>query len=130
MTDQELVAAAWEAREHAAAPYSNYRVGAALLSDSGELFTGANVESSSYGLSICAERVALFKAVTADVRKFTRIAIAAEGKYTPVPCGACRQLLADYASGIEVLLSGSPNQYEKISLSELLPRPFNGDFIK
>ena len=130
MTDLDLVDVAWRAREMASAPYSRYRVGAALLAESGRLFTGANVESSSYGLSICAERVALFKALSeGEKTPFVRVAVAAEGRYTPVPCGACRQLLADYAPRVMVLLSGKPGIFEAVPLSDLLPRPFSSDFL-
>ncbi|MBU0508182.1 cytidine deaminase [bacterium] len=131
MTDLDLISAAWAAREQAAAQYSGYRVGAALLAKSGRVFAGANVESSSYGLSICAERVALFKAISEGERgPFLRIAIAAEGRFTPVPCGACRQLLQDYAPDVEVLLSREAGKWETARLSDLLPRPFSSDFLK
>lgn len=130
MKDIDLVAAAWQAREQASAPYSRYRVGAALMAQSGKVYSGANVESSSYGLSVCAERVALFKAISeGEKTPFVRIAIVAEGKYTPVPCGACRQLLADYASGIEILLSHNPGEFERTTLNDIFPRPFSSDFL-
>jgi len=130
MTDLDLVAAAWKARERAAAPYSRYRVGAALLAESGRVYTGANVESSSYGLSVCAERIALFKAISeGESTRFVRIAVVAEGRFTPVPCGACRQLLADYAPDIEVLLSGKPGEFERVRLSDIYPRPFSSEFL-
>ncbi len=128
--DTELIAKAWEARELAAAPYSNYKVGAALLTSKGEVFTGANVESSSYGLSCCAERVALFKAISEGESSFTKIAIVASGPLTPVPCGACRQLLAEYAPGVSLLLSRQPGEFESVLLADLFPRPFSGEFLK
>jgi cytidine deaminase len=131
LTDSELVLAAWQAREKASAPYSRYRVGAALLAASGRVYLGCNVESSTYGLSLCAERVALFKALSEGERgPFTKIAVAAEGPIVPSPCGACRQLMADYAPTVEFLLSGSPNEFESVSLAELLPRPFNSEYLK
>ncbi len=130
IADNQLVNLAWEARERAAATYSNYKVGAALLTEAGKVFTGANVESSSYGLSCCAERVALFKAISEGELRFSKIAVVAEGAMTPVPCGACRQLLSDYAEGIEVLLSAKPGKFERVSLAELLPRPFTAEFLK
>jgi cytidine deaminase len=131
MTDLELVAAAWEARQKACASYSHYAVGAALLTQAGDVYAGSNVESSSYGLSICAERVALFKALSSGDRgPFVRIAVVAEGSFVPVPCGACRQLLADYAEGIEILLSGKPGTFERVMLSDLLPRPFSSAFLR
>ena len=130
LTDAELVRYAWEARERAAAPFSGYRVGAALRTGSGKVYRGANVESASYGLSCCAERVALFKAVSEGESGFVRIAIAASGPMTPVPCGACRQLLAEYAEGIDVLLSSDPERFERVALADLLPRPFTPEFLK
>jgi cytidine deaminase len=131
LTEPELVAAAWQAREKASAPYSQYRVGAALLSESGRVFMGSNVESSTYGLSICAERVALFKALSEGERgPFVKIAVAAEGPIAPSPCGACRQLMADYAPNVDFLLSGQPGQFESVPLSALLPRPFTSDYLK
>src|SRR5215469_10320766 len=94
---RKLIAAAAKAREGAVAPYSKFKVGAALLAKSGEIIGGANVESASYGLTCCAERVALFKALTGGVKDFLAIAVVARVKDGPMPCGACRQLLAEYA---------------------------------
>lgn len=130
ITDAELIRLAWEARERAAAAFSKYKVGAALLTVDGLVFSGANVESSSYGLSCCAERVALFKAISEGESNFTRIAIAAEGPLTPVPCGACRQLLADYAQDIVILLSGKRGEFERVLLADIFPRPFTPEFLK
>ena len=131
MTDLELVAAAWEARQQACAPYSRYFVGAALLSQTGNVFSGANVESSSYGLSICAERVALVKALSdGNHGPFVKIAVVADGPLPPVPCGACRQLLADYAPDVEFLLSGKPGIFERVPLAALFPRPFSSEFLR
>src|SRR6266581_2986187 len=93
----ELVEAALKARQRAVAPYSKFQVGAALLTDKGEIITGANVESASYGLTCCAERVALFKALTSGKRDFVAVAVVARAPGGPMPCGACRQLLAEYA---------------------------------
>lgn len=131
MTDLDLVNAAWKAREYSKALYSHYRVGAALLSESGRVYTGANVESSSYGLTVCAERVALLKAITeGDKGRFTKIAVVAEGPLNPVPCGACRQLLADYAPLVEFLLARKHGEYEQVRLFDLFPRPFSSDHLK
>lgn len=124
MGDEDLIAAAWQAREFAQAPYSNFRVGAALLTADGRLVRSANIESSSYGLSMCAERVALFSALSAGHTQFARLAIAAESSLEPYPCGACLQLLNDYASGIVILLSRTPSSFIMKSLEELLPYPF------
>ena len=131
MTDLDLVAAGWQAREHSQALYSQYRVGAAMLSESGRVWTGTNVESSTYGLSICAERVALFKALSeGDVGRFVKIAVVAEGPLAPVPCGACRQLLSEYAPGIELLLSNVRGEYESARLADLFARPFSKEFLR
>ena len=130
INDKDLVGFAWEARERAAASYSGYKVGAALLSQPGRVFSGVNVESSSYGLSCCAERVALFKAISEGETKFTKIAIAASGPLTPVPCGACRQLLADYARDVVILLSSKPGEFERLLLADIFPRPFSAEFLK
>ncbi|MBM3324113.1 MAG: cytidine deaminase [Calditrichaeota bacterium] len=124
MKDEDLVAAAWRARDHARAPYSDFRVGAALLTADGQVISGANVESSSYGLSMCAERVALFSALSAGHTRLARLAIAAESTLEPYPCGACLQLLSDYAGGIVILLSRTPSSFVTKSLEELLPHPF------
>src|SRR3974377_271928 len=94
---RDLVRAAAKARQRAVAPYSRFKVGAALLTRSGEIITGANVESASYGLTCCAERVALFKALTSANKKVVAIAVVARTPGGPMPCGACRQLLAEYA---------------------------------
>src|SRR5437762_5455961 len=96
-TRRELVRAATKARQRAVAPYSKFKVGAALLTASGEIITGANVESASYGLTCCAERVALFNALTGGKKHFVAVAVVARAPGGPMPCGACRQLLAEYA---------------------------------
>ena len=124
MTDEELVAVAWHARNFSQAKYSNFRVGAALLTDDGKVIRGANIESSSYGLSVCAERVALFSALSAGHTRFLRLAVAAETSLPLYPCGACLQLLNDYASGLVILLSRSPSEFTVKSIEELLPYPF------
>ena len=107
ITSQQLIAAAAAARERAVAPYSKFKVGAALLTASGEVITGANVESVSYGLTCCAERVALFKALTSGKKKFTAIAVVARLDGGAMPCGACRQLLAEYAPAAKVFVADS-----------------------
>jgi cytidine deaminase len=121
-----LVAAALEAQQNAVAPYSGFRVGAALLSTSGKIFGGANVESASYGLTCCAERVALFKALTQGERSFRALAVVAEAKAGPMPCGACRQLLAEYAPNARVFLADSrkPGRIRGFRIAQLLPKPF------
>ncbi len=119
---ERLLAAAAVARDHAYAPYSGYAVGAALECASGRVFAGVNVENASYGTTICAERVALFKAVSEGERNFIRLAVVGEGA-APFPCGACRQALAEFAPELTVLVRGSgPVAVRR--LSDLLPEPF------
>jgi cytidine deaminase len=121
-----LVLSAANARQLAVAPYSKFKVGAALLSDKGEIFTGANVESASYGLTCCAERVALFNALTAGKRGFAAIAVVARAPGGPMPCGACRQLLAEYAPKAKVWVADSRalRTIREFSVSKLLPAAF------
>jgi cytidine deaminase len=121
-----LINAAAKARGRAVAPYSQFRVGAALLTKSGEVITGANVESASYGLTCCAERIALFSALTRGKRDFTAVAVVARAAGGPMPCGACRQLLAEYASDAVVFVADSRRlkAVKQYSVSELLPGAF------
>jgi cytidine deaminase len=121
-----LVAAAVEVRKMAVAPYSRFQVGAALLTAKGAIVTGANVESASYGLTCCAERVALFKALTQGERDFAAIAVVARAPRGPMPCGACRQLLAEYAPKAVVWVADSakPNRVRTFKLATLLPEAF------
>src|SRR6266702_2426941 len=121
-----LIRAAAKAREQAVAPYSKFKVGAALLTLTGRTITGANVESASYGLTCCAERIALFNALTAGRRNFAAIAVVARGAGGPMPCGACRQLLAEYAPNAVVWVadSASLRSVKEFSVRELLPGAF------
>jgi cytidine deaminase len=126
-TDLELIAAARAARQLAYAPYSGYRVGAALQAESGEVITAANVENASYGLTICAERAAVVAAVAAGHRRFTAIAVAADGTSPASPCGACRQVLREFpaGAGLRVLLAGeSGGDLVVTTVGELLPGAF------
>ena len=119
-----LISKAKEARNFAQAHYSNFKVGAALLSENSDIFTGCNIESSSYGLTICAERVALSKALSEGVHHFKSIAIYAKDGAFCSPCGACRQLLYDYAPNLDVILSDG-KQHKVIKLKDLLPFAFD-----
>ena len=121
---ERLAAAAAAARQQAVAPYSKFQVGAALLADDGRVFTGINVESASYGLTICAERTAVFKALSEGARRFTAIAVATDEERPTPPCGACRQVLWDQARDLWVILASTRGAREEMRLSELLPRPF------
>lgn len=122
----KLVQAALDARRRAVAPYSRFRVGAALLTASGTVIAGANVESASYGLTCCAERVALFKALTEGYCEFTAIAIVARIVGGPAPCGACRQLLVEYAPSASIIVADSarPARTREFAVGELLPYAF------
>ncbi len=122
--ERELIGKAVEVRERAYAPYSRFKVGAALLSRDGRVFAGCNVENASYGLTVCAERVALFKAVSEGTREFEAIAIAC-GKGPCAPCGACRQVLFEFAPDLTVIMTDSEGSEIKVAkLSELLPEGF------
>lgn len=123
---QKLIRAAAKARTGSVAPYSRFKVGAALLTKSGEIIGGANVESASYGLTCCAERVALFKALTSGKRDFIAVAVVARAPGGPMPCGACRQLLAEYAPDARVWVADSRDlkKNREFSVRELLPRAF------
>ncbi len=119
-----LVAAAWQARDMAYAPYSNFHVGAAVLAEDGRVFCGCNVENISYGLTHCAERVAISAAVTAGVRKFLAIAVVADTAVPISPCGACRQVLAEF--GVPLVVLANRTAREEFRLEELLPRATAG----
>ena len=123
---RRLVRAAARAREQALAPYSHFKVGAALLTRSGQIITGANVESASYGLTCCAERVALFSALTGGQRDFVAVAVVAEADGGPMPCGACRQLLAEYAPRARVWVADSRalQRIQQFTVPQLLPAAF------
>ena len=117
-----LEKAARKVRERAHAPYSKFQVGAALESTSGKVFTGCNVENISYGLTICAERNAVFAAVAAGVRSFRRILVVADSKEPVSPCGACRQVLSEFSENMEIICINLQNQKFRAKLSSLLPR--------
>ncbi len=130
MTQQELVEIARQVRHHAHAPYSKFQVGAALECADGRVFTGCNVENSSYGLSMCAERVAIFKAISEGLRDFKRIAVIADTHLPVRPCGACRQVISDlFPKDAEVILSNLQGDIAVTKISELLPAPFDRSFL-
>ncbi|MEQ1946034.1 MAG: cytidine deaminase [Bryobacteraceae bacterium] len=125
-----LLQAALSARDQAHAPYSKFHVGAALEDITGRIHTGCNVENASYGLTVCAERNAIFKAVSEGVKEFRRIAVAADTTPLTPPCGACRQVLVEFCHDLEVLLVNPSGQSEVMRLKDLLPRAFHGSLLK
>jgi cytidine deaminase len=120
-----LIEAAKQARENAHAPYSNFRVGAALRSTSGRIFGGCNVENATYGLTMCAERVAIFKAVSEGERGFSAIAVVTDTQVLTPPCGACRQLIWEFCGDIPVSMANLKGKVEFIQMRDLFPRPFD-----
>jgi cytidine deaminase len=120
-----LIEAAKQARENAHAPYSNFRVGAALRSTSGRIFGGCNVENATYGLTMCAERVAIFKAVSEGERGFSAIAVVTDTEVLTPPCGACRQLIWEFCGDIPVSMANLGGKIEVMQMKELFPRPFD-----
>ncbi len=123
-TDDELIAAAWKVREMAYAPYSNFRVGAALLAGDGRIFPGCNVENISYGLTNCAERVAMGAAIAAGARSFEKVVVVADTAKPISPCGACRQVLAEF--GVKTVILANRMERVEFSLEDLLPRASTG----
>src|SRR6202142_472675 len=124
-----LQAAALEVRKNAHAPFSKFQVGAALEDVDGRVHTGCNVENATLGLTLCAERVAVFKAISEGARKFQRIAVAADTEVLTPPCGACRQILWEFCGDIEVTLTNLQGKTETLRLRDLFPRPFDASFI-
>ena len=126
-----LAAAAIAARENAHAPFSKFLVGAALEDSMGRIHTGCNVENATYGLTVCAERVAVWKAISEGVkpREFRRIAVAADAPKLTPPCGACRQILWEFCGDIEILLVNPRGETETLRMRDLFPRPFDDSFL-
>jgi cytidine deaminase len=120
-----LIAAAKQSRENASAAFSNFRVGAALRAKSGRIFGGCNVENATYGLTVCAERVAIFKAISEGERSFDSIAVVTDtDKLTP-PCGACRQIIWEFCGDVPVILANLQGNVEIVQMRDLFPRPFD-----
>jgi len=128
MTDPLLIAAL-AVRENSRAAYSHFRVGAALEDVTGRIHTGCNVENATYGLTICAERVAVFKAISEGARDFRRLAVAADSDTLTPPCGACRQILWEFCGDIPIVLLNPRGKSETVPLKALLPRPFDASFL-
>jgi cytidine deaminase len=124
-----LVEAARRAREHAHAAFSHFKVGAALLTDEGVIVTGCNIENATYGLTICAERVAMFKALSEGHRRFTHVAVVADTDAPTPPCGACRQILWEFGGNLEVILANLREHKGTHRLADLLPLPFDARLL-
>ena len=129
ISERELIAAARQARRHARAAFSSFKVGAALETRDGAIVTGCNIENATYGLTICAERVAMFKAVSEGHRHFRRVAIVADTQAPTPPCGACRQILWEFGGDLEVLLANLKRQTGTYRLADLLPLPFDARLL-
>ena len=125
MTGSKLVAAARRARRHARATYSHFKVGAALETSDGTIITGCNIENATYGLTVCAERVAMFKALSDGHKKFRRVAVVADTEAPTPPCGACRQILWEFGGDLEVILANLRRETGRHRLKDLLPLPFD-----
>ena len=129
LAPSDLLGEAVTARERAYAPYSHFAVGAALLAPDGRVFRGANVENASYGLSMCAERVAIYRAVSAGVRQFLAVAVAGPDGVVAMPCGACRQVLHEFGPAMQVVIAAG-TEIRVIPLSSLLPEAFSGGVLE
>ncbi|MEJ6952024.1 cytidine deaminase [Natronospora cellulosivora (SeqCode)] len=133
MDDKEiikLIKEAKKARANAYSPYSKFPVGAALLTKEGKIFSGVNIENASYGLSNCAERTAIFKALSEGYKDFTAIAVIADTERPVPPCGSCRQVIYEFAENLTIIMSNLNYQYKKMSIRDLLPGAFNRKDIK
>ena len=124
-----LLQAALDVRKNAHAPFSHFLVGAAIEAEDGRIFTGCNVENATYGLTVCAERVAVFKAVSEGARKFKRVAVAADTDTLTPPCGACRQILWEFCGDAEVTLVNPRGKTETFRMKDIFPRPFDASFL-
>lgn len=124
-----LLEAALAARENAFAPFSKFKVGAAIEDEGGRIHTGCNVENATYGLTLCAERVAVFKAISEGTRQFRRVAVAADTDALTPPCGACRQILWEFCGDVEIVLVNLRGKIETYRLKELFPKPFDVSYL-
>jgi cytidine deaminase len=125
-----LLETALRARENAHAPFSRFRVGAAIEDENGRIHTGCNVENATYGLTICAERVAIFKGISEGARRFRRVAVAADTAMLTPPCGACRQVLWEFCGDVEIVLVNLEHKTESFQLAHLFPRPFDVSYLE
>lgn len=128
--NQSLVETATAARLQSVAPFSNFLVGAALRTKAGKVYTGCNIESASYGLTVCAERVAIWKALSEGERDFTDLVVVADTESLTPPCGTCRQIIWEFAKHAQIVLANLQGQREVVSIKDLLPRAFDVRFLK
>ena len=128
--DEQLVEAARRVRENAYAPFSEFKVGSALETDDGEIIVGSNVESASYGLTVCAERVAVWNAISQGKRKIVKIAVVADTEELTPPCGVCRQIIWEFGGDIPVIFANLHGKVEMVQMKDLLPRAFDTKFLK
>ena len=126
----KLIEAATLARSRAYAPYSDFQVGAAVEADGGVIYIGCNVESASYGLTVCAERVAIWKGISCGEKRFTTIAVVVDTEELTPPCGVCRQIIWEFCGDVPVILSNLHGKTETVQMSDLLPRAFDSKFLK
>jgi len=124
-----LIQAAREVRERAHAPYSGFKVGAAIEDENGRIFTGCNVENATYGLSVCAERAAVLKAISEGAAKLKRVAVVADTDTLTPPCGACRQILWEFCGDAEITMANLSDKQETVSIKQIFPRPFDASFL-
>lgn len=127
---EPLIEAAKRARLQSVAPFSNFLVGAAVRTEGGKIYTGCNVESASYGLTVCAERVAIWKALSEGERNFTELAVVADTEALTPPCGTCRQIIWEFAKGATIVFANLQGKREEFHIADLLPRAFDARFLK
>ena len=128
--EDRLIAAAKAARERSVAPFSKFLVGAAVETEDGKVYTGCNIESASYGLTVCAERVAIWKALSEGERKFKRLAVVADTETLTPPCGTCRQIIWEFCRDATIIFANLRGQSEDFQMRDLLPRAFDAKFLK
>ncbi len=129
-SDNQLIDTAKAARLQSLAPFSNFLVGAALQTKAGKVYTGCNIESASYGLTVCAERVAIWKALSEGEREFTDLVVVADTESLTPPCGTCRQIIWEFAKHAKIVLANLHGQREEVTIKDLLPRAFDARFLK
>jgi len=128
-SSDQLVQAAAAARERAHVPFSGFKVGAAVEDSDGRIYTGCNVENATYGLTVCAERVAVFKAISEGAAKLVRVAVVTDASKLTPPCGACRQILWEFCGNIPVVMANLSGGLESITMEQIFPRPFDASFL-